>query len=143
MIDDVDKKILTILQQNARISNANIARELGVAPSGVFERIKKLEQRGIIQGYHARVDYGKLGLGVTAFVIIHSSDRVGSVEGANRIAKIEEVEEVHHIAGVDGFLVKLRCGSNEELGRILREKVGAIPSLKSSRTCVVMEAIKE
>lgn len=143
MIDDIDKKILTILQQNARISNAHIARELGVAPSGVFERVKKLEQKGIIKGYHTRVDHKKLGQGVTAFVFLHSGDRVGSIEGAIRVAKIPEVEEVYHIAGEDGFLVKLRCAGNEELGRILREKIGAIPSIKSSRTCVVMEAVKD
>ncbi|UCG63209.1 MAG: Lrp/AsnC family transcriptional regulator [Candidatus Zixiibacteriota bacterium] len=143
MIDEIDHKILTILQQNARISNANIARELGVAPSGVFERIKKLEQRGIIKGYHAALDHEKLGQGVTAFVFLHAGDRVGSVEGAGRVAKIDEIVEVQHIAGEDGILVKLRCGSNEELGRILREKIGSIPSIRSSRTLVVMETIKE
>ncbi len=143
MIDDIDGKILTILQENARISNANIARELGVAPSGVFERIKKLEQRGIIKGYHAALDHEKLGQGVTAFLILGAGDRVGSIEGANRVAKIDEVVEVQNIAGEDGILVKLRCGSNEELGRILREKIGSIPSIRSSRTFVVMETIKE
>lgn len=143
MIDEIDKKILTILQKNARTPNAHIARELGLAPSGIFERVKKLEQRGIIKGYQASLDHKKLGRGVTAFLVLHSGDRVGSIEGANRAAKISEVEEVYHIAGEDGFLVKIRCADNEELGRILREKIGAIPSIKSSRTCVVMETVKD
>lgn len=143
MIDDIDNKILTILRQNARIPNAHIARELGLAPSGVFERIKKLEQKGFIKGYHASVDHKQLGKSVVAFLFLHAGDRVGSIDGANRVAKLAEVEEVYHVAGEDGFLVKLRCTDNEELGRILREQIGAIPSIKSSRTCVVMETIKE
>ncbi|UCD64000.1 MAG: Lrp/AsnC family transcriptional regulator [Candidatus Zixiibacteriota bacterium] len=143
MIDDVDRKILSILQKNARDSNANIARELGLAPSAIHERVKKLEQKGIIKGYHARLDAPKLGFCVTAFVFVRSDDRVGSVASAKRLGEIDEVEEVHHIAGEDCYLVKLRVGGNEELGRLLREKIGAIHSIKSTRTSVVLETLKE
>jgi Lrp/AsnC family leucine-responsive transcriptional regulator len=143
MIDEIDRKILSILQKNARISNAQIARELDLAPSGIHERIKKLEQRGIITGYQVGLDAKKLGFCVTAFMFVRTDDRVGSLSSANRLAEIAEVQEVHHIAGEDCYLVKLRCAGNEELGRLLRDKVGAIHAIKSSRTSVVMETVKE
>jgi len=143
MIDEIDRKVLSMLQKNARITNAQIGRELKLAPSGIHERIKKLEQRGIITGYHACVDAKKLGYCVTAFIFVRTDDRVGSLSSANQLAKIPEAEEVHHIAGEDCYLVKLRCAGNEELGRLLREKMGAISSIRSSRTSIVMETVKE
>jgi len=143
MIDEIDRKILSMLQENAKITNAQIGRELKLAPSGIHERIKKLEQRGIITGYHASLDAAKLGYCVTAFIFVRTDDRVGSLSSANQLAKIAGAQEVHHIAGEDCYLVKLRCTGNEDLGRLLREKVGAIPSIKSSRTSIVMETVKE
>lgn len=143
MIDDIDRKILSILQENARISNAQIARELDLAPSGIHERIKKLENRGIITGYHASVDPRKLGYSVTAFLFVRTDDRVGSLASAERLAEISEAQEVHHIAGEDCYLVKLRCLDNQDLGRLLRENIGAIEAVRSSRTSVVLDTVKE
>ena len=99
MIDNIDRKIMTILQKNARTSNAHIARKLGLAPSGIHERIKKLEKRGIITGYHARIDPRKLGYSVTSFLFVRTDDRVGSLASAGRLAEINETQEVHQIAG--------------------------------------------
>ena len=84
MIDGVDRKIMKKLQENARISTAQIARELNMAPSGIHERIKRLERHGIIKGYHVSLDAGKLGYGVTAFLMIRTDDRMGSISAAER-----------------------------------------------------------
>ena len=143
MIDSIDRKIVMMLQKNARISNAQIGRELGLAPSGIHERIKKLEQRGVITGYHVCLDRQKLGLGVAAYLFVQTDDRVGSQASAHRLANIAEVQEVHQIAGEDCYLVKLSCKDNQDLGRLLREKIGAIPSIRQSRTSIVMETLKE
>ena len=143
MIDEVDRKILTILQKNARESNAQIARELGLAPSGIHERIRKLEKRGVITGYTVNLDSAKLGVGVTAFLFVQSSDRPGNTTTAQQLVKIPEIEEVHHIAGDDCFLVKLRCKSNEDLGRLLRDEIGSIEAVMSTRTSVVLNTTKE
>jgi len=139
MIDNIDTNILTILQNNARTPNAEIARKLDLAPSCIHERIRKLEQRGILAGYRACIDPKKLGFGVTAFLFVRTDDRVGTLN----LAQIPEVLEVHHIAGEDCYLVKLRCTDNEDLGRLIREKIGVIEAVKSTRTSVVMETIKE
>jgi len=134
---------VTILQKNARTSNAEIARQVGMAPSAVFERIRKLEERGVLRGFRAELDPRAVGLPLLAFVFVRSNERAGGVSAAEKIAKIREVLEVHHVAGEDCFLVKLRAADTEDLGRILREKVGAIPAVTSTRTTIVLETVKE
>lgn len=143
MLDKTDQTILSILQENARTSNAEIARQIGVAPSCICERIKKLEQRGTLAGYHAAVNPQELGYGVTAFLFIKTEDKVGATASAKELAEIPEVLEVHQIAGEDCYLAKVRCADNADLGRLLREEIGAIETVISSRTSIVMETIKE
>jgi len=143
MIDDIDRQLLNFLQADARISNAELARRVGMAPSGVLERVKKLEDRGLIRGFEARLDAKKLGFGLVAFAFVKSDDRVGGIESAQALAAIPEVQEVHHIAGEDCYLIKIRVADVEALGRLLREKVGVIPSIRSTRTTIVMETLKE
>ncbi len=143
IINDIDTNITAILQENARISNAEIARQVGLAPSAVFERIRKLEEKGVLRGFRADVDPHAAGLPLLAFVFVRSSERAGSVGTAERIAKIPEVLEVHHVAGEDCFLVKLRAADTEDLGRLLREKFGTIPTVTSTRTTIVLETVKE
>ena len=96
-----------------------------------------------MKGFHAQVDPQAVGLSLLAFVFVRSNERAGSVSTAEKIAKIPEVLEVHHVAGEDCFLVKLRAADTEQLGRLLREKVGAIPSVTSTRTTIVLETVKE
>lgn len=142
-MDTVDTVILTILQDNARTSNAEIARQIGMAPSGVLERIRKLEAKGLIRGYQAQLDPHPLGLGLLAFVAVRSDERLGEQQTGEQLAAMPEVQEVHHIAGEDCFLVKVRASDTEALGRILRERFGAIPSVRSTRTTIVLSSLKE
>lgn len=143
MIDDIDRQILNILQQNARTSNADIARQVGMAPSAVLERIRKLEQRGIIQGYEARIDPGALGLGLLAFVAVRSEEKVGEERTGELLAQFPEVQEAHHIAGEDCYLLKVRVKEAKALGRFLRESLGTVGSVRSTRTTVVLETLRE
>src|SRR5262245_31048328 len=108
MFDEIDLQILNILQQNARISNAEIARQVGMAPSAVLERIRKLETRGVIQGYEARINPESLGLHLLAYVFVRSEERLGDKHTGELLAQIPEVQEVHHIAGEDCYLAKVR-----------------------------------
>lgn len=143
MIDDIDLSILRILQANARRSNADIAREVGMAPSGILDRLRKLEARGILRGFEARVDPVQVDLGLVAFVFVRSSERVAEGKTGERLARIPEVQEVHHVAGEDCYLVKVRVENTEALGRLLREKFGAIASVTSTRTTIVLDTVKE
>ncbi|MFO7262037.1 MAG: Lrp/AsnC family transcriptional regulator [bacterium] len=142
-MDNTDRQILAILQQNARTPNAEIARRVGMAPSAVFERIRKLEERGVIARYQAVVNPRALGLPLVAFVFVRTAEPPGACDAAVRLAAIPGVQEVHHIAGEDCYLVKVRAADPEALGRILREEFGAIGTIRSTRTTIVLETIKE
>jgi Lrp/AsnC family leucine-responsive transcriptional regulator len=142
-IDDTDLRILALVQDNARVSNAAIAREVGLAPSATLERLRKLEARGLIRDYVARIDPHPIGYGLLAFVFVRSDERIGAPETAVQLAAIPQVQEVHHIAGEDCYLVKVRAADPEQLGRLLRERFGAIASVRSTRTTIVLETVKE
>jgi Lrp/AsnC family leucine-responsive transcriptional regulator len=143
MIDATDAEILKILQSNARTSNAEIARQVDLAPSAVFERIRKLEERGVIEGYAARVDPKAVDLPLLAFVFVRADDKPGADRTAARVAAIPEVLEVHHVAGEDCFLAKVRAADTEALGRLLRDRLGSIDSITSTRTTIVLGTVKE
>jgi Lrp/AsnC family transcriptional regulator, leucine-responsive regulatory protein len=143
MIDGVDAKILNILQGDARTPNSEIARRLGMAPSAIFERTRKLEARGIIQGYEARINPQALDLGLLAFVFVRADERLGSLETSGQLAQLPGVQEVHHIAGEDCYLVKVRARDTAALGRLLRDSFGAIPTVRSTRTTIVLTTVCE
>ncbi len=134
---------MNILQENARTSNAEIARQVGLAPSAVFERIRKLEERRVIRGYRADINPKVLGLAQLAFTFVRSNDRPGGVETGEKLAEIPEILEVHHVAGEDCFLIKARARDAEALGRLLRERLGAVATISSTRTTIVLETVKE
>jgi Lrp/AsnC family leucine-responsive transcriptional regulator len=143
MIDATDREILTILQQNARISNAEIARQVRMAPSAVLERIRKLEARGVIKGYEARIDPEALGLGLLAYIFVRTNDFGDALHTSEALARLDEVQEVHHIAGEDCFLVKVRTRDARSLGRLLRDRFAAAGGVISTRTTIVLESLHE
>jgi len=143
MIDATDAIILNILQENARTSNAEIARQVDLAPSAVFERIRKLEERGVIAGYTARIQAKTIGLPLLAFIFVRADEKPGAERTAHRVAEIPEVLEVHHVAGEDCFLVKVRAADTDALHKLLSERLGRIETITSTRTTIVLETVKE
>ncbi|MCG8455809.1 MAG: Lrp/AsnC family transcriptional regulator [Holophagales bacterium] len=143
MIDSIDLQILTILQDCARTSNADIARRVGLTPSAVLERIRKLENRGHLLGYHAHLNPPSVGRGMLAFIFVRTNERIGDTSAAVELAKIPQVQEVHHVAGEDCYLAKVRVDDPATLGMLLRETFGRIPSVVSTRSTVVLETLKE
>lgn len=143
MIDETDKKILSIIQGDARISNAEVARRVGLAPSATLERTRKLEAQAYITGYEARLSAEKLGAKLLAFVYVRSNEGPGSPETSRFLATLPEVQEIHHIAGEDCFLVKVRVADTQALALLLRERLGSHESIQSTRTTIVLETVKE
>ena len=143
MNDDIDVKIMAIIQEDARISNAEIARRLGMAPSAILERVRKLEARGAVLGYEARLNPRAVNAGLLAFIFVRTESICGDNEVGRALAAIPEAQEVHNVAGEDCYLVKARVASPESLGRLLRERIGAIPSVRSTNSTIVLETLKE
>ncbi|MES3019360.1 MAG: Lrp/AsnC family transcriptional regulator [Bacteroidota bacterium] len=142
-LDQTDLSILKLMQENARISNADIARDLEMAPSAVLERVKKLEQRDVILQYTTRLNPLALHQSLLAFVFIKAADGLGCSDTANELAKIPEVQEVHHVAGEDCYLVKIRTSDSASLMYLMRNSLSKIPNILSTRTTIVLETVKE
>lgn len=141
MIDVLDKAIVNILQADGRTSNAEIARQVSLAPSAVLERIRKLEERGVIRGYTAEIDPKALDFGLTSIIAVRTSECGEGV--GEQLSAIPEVQEVHEVAGEDCFYIKVLSRDAESLGVFLREKVKAIPNVVNTRTTVVLKTFKQ
>ena len=133
-----------LLQDNARMTQSEVAKAVGLAPSAVLERIRKLEARGAIRGYVALVDPHVIDQRMLAFVAVRTS-AVGEDERrvAEQLASIPEVLEVHYVAGDDCLLLKMRARDAEHIGDLLRHQVGTIPGVRSTRTTIVLGSMKE
>lgn len=142
-LDETDLQILAIMQSNARISNADLAREVNLAPSAVLERVKKLETKNILVKYNATIDPHAIGQKLLAFVFIKSKESSFNSKTAQALAKIPEVQEVHTIAGDDCFLVKVRTQDAASLMALMRSSLKKIPDIISTRTTIVLETHKE
>ena len=142
-LDTIDLKILSLLQQDACLQNTELAKKIGMAPSAVLERVKKLELKGVIKEYITRINPAALNLKLLAFISIKSSEGPGDASTARLIAKIPEVLEVHHIAGDDCYLVKIRTEDPQSLIKLMREKFSKIPNIISTKTTIVLETLKE
>lgn len=142
MLDDLDLRILALLQANARIANAAIGREVGITPSAVSQRIKKLEDTGVIEGYRAHLNPKAVKKGLLAFVAVQTGEGARAKETGELLASIPEVLEVHRVVGEDCFFLKLRVEDTSALGQLLDEKIQPLPPVASTRTTIVLSTSK-
>ena len=143
MFDDIDLRILAMLKEDARVANAAIARDVDLAPSAVFQRIKKLEEKGVIQGYHARIDPDALDQGLLAFISVQTGEGARAKETAEMLAAVPEVMEVHRVVGDDCFYLKVRVKDTGALGALLDEKIQTLDPVASTNTTIVLSTAKE
>ena len=143
MLDEISLKILKILQKKARIPNVEVARQVDMAPSAVLERIRKLEQKGIIDGYEVRLNPEKFKRNLVAFITVATSAQESVMSTGRRLSNIPEIQEVHHITGEDGFLVKVRVSDVAELGKLIQDKILKIATVSTTHTAVAMSTFKE
>lgn len=144
-IDDIDKKILEILQSRAKITNAKLSEEIGLSPAPTLERVKKLEQMGIISSYHAKLNIEKIGLGVSTFVLatLNGHNRA-NIEGfIGEINKIPEVIECHHITGAGDFILKVIAKDIASYQKLMLEKVSDIKQVDNMQSMVVLSTFKD
>lgn len=141
-MDSINLEILNILQEKARIPNVEVSRQVGLAPSAVLERIRKMEKQGVIDGYEVRLNPERFNSAQIAFVHIKTSaaksDQVGK-----QLALIPEIQEVHFVSGSDCYLIKIRCADTIALGQLLQDKIIAIEGVLSTSTETVLSTVKE
>ena len=142
-MDEISLKILKILQEKARIPNVEVARQVGLAPSAVLERIRKLEKQGIIDGYEVRLNPERFGRSLVAFITVETGPGADEAALGRSLAENAEVQEVHYVAGGDCFMVKVRTSGTEALERLRREKIAALKGVRSTRTGIVLASFKE
>lgn len=142
-LDAVDFEILRMMQDNARINNADMARQLNMAPSAILERVKKLEQKNVILQYNAKINPAAVEQDMLSFIFIKASDIIGQQDIAYLLSEIPEVQEVHDIAGDDGYLIKVRTKDAAGLIDLMRNHLGKIDGILSTRTTIVLQTIKE
>jgi Lrp/AsnC family leucine-responsive transcriptional regulator len=141
-IDEIDVKILKLLQAQGRIKRNRIAEEVGLSVPSVSERMRKLEERGVIAGYRAVVDHKRLHFDITAFirVMVDGSEHYpGFVE---RAAALDEVQEVHSITGEGSHILKVRTRNTTTLEELL-SKIQAWPGIHGTSTSIVLSTFKE
>ena len=144
-MDAIDKKILTMLQENGRITNAELARANNLAPSSMLERIRRLEEQGIINGYHANLSAEKLGYKVQALISINlAQHRLESVDKFEEsIKNIVEVKACYHLTGRFDYLLHVVAEDIEDLRRRLKDKILVSEGIDKAETFLILKEIKK
>jgi DNA-binding Lrp family transcriptional regulator len=144
-LDSIDRLILEKLQANAKITNSHLAQEIGLSPAPTLERVRKLENAGIIKSYHATVDKEKLGLGVAIFIMIslgsHKKHQIQSF--VDRINDIPEIVECHHITGSGDFLLKVITKDIPSYQELILEKLVDIEEIGNMQSMVILSTFKD
>ena len=142
-IDDRDRKILALVQRDAKLSQAEIAKRVGLSAAAVNERLKKLERSGVIRRFAALVDARAVGAPITAFVEVFIEHPRHEPDFLERVLKMDEVQECHHITGEFSLLLKARVADMTALQQLLIEKLNAFEGVRQTRTVLVLSTLKE
>ena len=135
-LDDIDRRILAQLQEDCKAPLAQVGRRVGLSAPSVMERIRKLEEAGIVRGYHALLDSRKIGLDVTAFIgVSMASNGIDRLEHV--LAEIDEVLECHHVTGAYTVLLKVRTQNTQALERLI-SRVRLVDGVLRTETLVVL-----
>lgn len=147
MLDKIDRQIVSLLQTDARLSNAALAEQVGLTTSTVYERVKKLEKKGVIKGYVAVADAETLGKPIMAFVRLTVGSALAEyLESKNSVLSIcqdePDVLECHTVAGEDCFILKVRAASPGDLEKLI-ERIRCNAQVSRTTTSIVLSTLKE
>ncbi len=143
-LDNKDIQLLRLLQKDAKLTVKELAKEVNLSPSPVFERVKRLEQEGYIKKYAAVLDAEKLNMGLIVYcqLKLKSNDAYLAVEFEQEILKIEEVAECYSISGDFDFLLKVHVRDMKQYQNFVFNILGAVPSIGSTHSTFVMSQVK-
>lgn len=135
-VESLDRRIVELLCADGRMSFTDLGKETGLSTSAVHQRVRRLEQRGVIRGYAAVVDHDAIGLPLTAFISVKPIDPSAPDDAPDRLADIREIEACHSVAGDENYILKVRVGTPGDLEALLadiRTRAGV-----STRTTIVL-----
>ncbi|KAB1944129.1 Lrp/AsnC family transcriptional regulator [Micromonospora sp. ALFpr18c] len=136
-MDAIDLSLVDLLRGNARLSYAELARQVGLSAPAVHERVGKLESSGVVRGYHAEVEPEAIGLGVTALIGIVEDSGADSDDMLESLRVLPEIESCYFMAGVESFLLKARVGTIAELEQLI-VRLNRTPGVASTRTAIAL-----
>lgn len=144
VLDRIDLQILAELQRNGRLSNVALSKQVNLSPTPCLERVKRLEKRGYIKGYHAELNAGKLDVGLLVFVQVSLDKTTPDIFSRFRsaLAHLDEVQECHMVAGGFDYLLKLRFGDMTSYREFLGKDLATLPGIMQTHTYFVMEEVK-
>jgi len=135
-LDDLDRQLLSLLVEDGRRSYADLARDTGLSTSAVHQRVRRLEQRGAVQGYTARLDPITAGLPLSAFISIQPIDPAAPDDAPERLRHLTAIEACHSVAGEESYILQVRVTGPADLEQLLQD-VRAAAGV-STRTTVVL-----
>ena len=141
--DQVDRTILALVQRDASMAQADIARHVGLSAAAVNERLKKLENAGVIRRYAAIVDPVAVGTPITAFIEVFIEHPRHEPRFLDTVLKLEEVQECHHITGEFSLLIKVKVRDMQSLQALLLERLSGFEGVRQTRTVMVLSTVKE
>jgi Lrp/AsnC family leucine-responsive transcriptional regulator len=142
-MDELDYKITAALSEEGRITWADLAARVGLSAPAAADRVRRLEERGVIRGYAALVDPESVGQGLTAFVAVTLERPQHRQDFLDVLSQLPQVLECHHTAGDDDYLLKIRCSGTRELERLVSDEIKSLRGIARTRTTIVLSTMKE
>ncbi len=142
MMDTNDLKVIKRLMEQARATWAELGTMLGLSAPAAADRVRKLEETGVIKGYSALIDPDAIGCGLAAFIAVTLERPEQKHDFLNMVNNLPEILECHHVAGAEDYALKIRCSGTRDLERLISEKIKSLPGTKT-RTTVILSTVKE
>ncbi len=144
-LDKIDLKILKILQENSKITNLDLSKKIGLSPAPTLERVKKLEQSGVVESYHAKVNPQSIGLNVKTFVLVSLAwQKENALNNfLDKIREIEEIVECYIITGEADFLIKIVCKDIPTYEQLLFKTLSQIEEIERLKTLMTLSTVKD
>lgn len=142
-MDSIDYKVIDKLMTQGRITWAELGTFLDLSPPAAAERVRRLEEKGVIKGYTALLDPESVGCGLTAFISVTLERPEHRPAFISRIQELAAIQECHHVTGDDDYILKVRCGGIRDLEKIVSNCLKDLPGIATTRTTVVLSTVKE
>jgi Lrp/AsnC family leucine-responsive transcriptional regulator len=141
-LDEIDRRILEMLQADCKVALARVGEQVGLSAPSIVERVRKLENEGFIEGYHARLNARRLGLDVTAFISVWTAHPRVIKDFAGRLSEFEDILECHHVTGDPTLLLKVKTRNTQSLERLI-SSVRSLSGVERTETNVVLSTLVE